>query len=171
MMTRSRYNLPNQTIVTRRYFTTHGAIAVLAALTASLWISVAHADTEFNLDDHAGKVVLVDFWASWCVPCRRSFPWMNTMQTKYQDDGLVIVAVNVDNDLEAANRFLTEFPPKFQVHFDADKSLARKYEVVAMPSSFLIGRDGRVVTKHLGFKVLQQEEYEAAIRAALDLEK
>jgi peroxiredoxin len=92
------------------------------------------------------------------------------MQSKYADDGLVIVAVNVDNDLAEANRFLSDFPAEFQIHFDDDKSLARQYEVIAMPSSFLIGRDGQVVEKHLGFKVLKQEEYEAAIRTALELE-
>ncbi len=92
------------------------------------------------------------------------------MQTKYGDDGLVIVAVNVDNDLAAANRFLSDFPARFEVHFDDDKALAREYEVVAMPSSFLIGRDGHLVEKHMGFKVMKQDEYEAAIRAALNEE-
>lgn len=93
------------------------------------------------------------------------------MHTKYQDDGLVIVAVNVDNDPAAASRFLTDYPARFQVHFDQDKSLAREYEVIAMPSSFLIGRDGRVVERHLGFKVLKQDDYEAAIQAALKAEE
>jgi thiol-disulfide isomerase/thioredoxin len=143
------------------------AIAVFAGL---IQVSPARAATGFTLDDYAGKVVLIDFWASWCGPCRQSFPWMNTMQSKYSNEGLVIVAVNVDNDLAAANRFLADFPAKFQIHFDEDKSLARDYEVFAMPSSFLIGRDGQVVQKHMGFKVLKQDEYEAAIRAALDLE-
>ncbi len=122
------------------------------------------------LSPHAGKVVLVDFWASWCVPCRRSFPWMNAMHERYASDGLVIVAVNVDNDPDAARAFLAEVPARFGVHYDTDHSLARAFEVVAMPSSFLIGRDGRVVDSHLGFKVLQQDDYEAAIRAALDEE-
>lgn len=93
------------------------------------------------------------------------------MHTKYYDDGLVIVAVNVDNDIADANQFLADYPAEFQVYFDDDKSLARDYEVVAMPSSFLIGRDGQVVDQHLGFKVLQQDEYEAAIQAALKAEK
>lgn len=93
------------------------------------------------------------------------------MHTKYHDDGLVIVAVNVDNDLAAANRFLNDYPASFQVHFDEDRSLARQYEVAAMPSSFLIGRDGQVVEQHLGFRVLKQDEYEAAIRAALEAEE
>ena len=92
---------------------------------------------------------------------------MNEMQRKYGSDGLVIVAVNVDNDRAAAQRFLAENPARFRVQFDEDKAMAREYEIVAMPSSFLIGRDGKLVEQHLGFKVLQQEDYEAAIRSAL----
>ena len=134
-------------------------------------VDLARAEANFDPDDYSGKVVLIDFWASWCGPCRQSFPWMNDMHTKYHDDGLVIVAINVDNDLAAANRFLTDYPARFQVRFDADKSLAREYEVVAMPSSLLIGRGGQVVEQHLGFKVLKQDEYEAAIQAALNVEE
>ena len=167
-MTRS-FIQPAQQTLSRRFGA--ACLGLLLCVAALLHASAARAGAEFNLDNYSGKVVLVDFWASWCGPCRQSFPWMNEMQAKYQGDGLVIVAVNVDNDLAEANRFLTEFPAKFQVHFDADKTLAREYEVVAMPSSFLIGRDGKLVEKHMGFKVLKQAEYEAAIRAALDLEK
>ena len=150
----------------------HGVLlGIIATFGVLLQVGAARADASFDLDDYGGKVVLVDFWASWCGPCRQSFPWMNDMHTKYHDDGLVIVAVNVDNDLAAANRFLTDYPARFQVRFDQDKSLAREYEVVAMPSSFLIGRDGQVVEQHLGFKVLKQDEYEAAIQAALGAEE
>lgn len=145
-------------------------LAIITAFGTLLQAGGAHAEAGFDLNHYSGKVVLIDFWASWCGPCRQSFPWMNEMQTKYHDDGLVIVAVNVDNDLAAANRFLSDYPTSFLVHFDEDKSLAREYEVVAMPSSFLIGRDGKVVERHLGFKVLKQDEYEAAIQAALDAE-
>ena len=167
MMTRSLNYVSSQTTQRRTGYVWLGAIAVFAGL---LQVNAARASDEFALDDYAGKVVLIDFWASWCGPCRKSFPWMNAMQSKYADDGLVIVAVNVDNDLAEANRFLSDFPAEFQIHFDDDKSLARQYEVIAMPSSFLIGRDGQVVEKHLGFKVLKQDEYEAAIRTALELE-
>ena len=149
----------------------HALLAIITAFGISLHAGIAHAEAGFDLDHYRGKVVLIDFWASWCGPCRQSFPWMNEMHAKYQDDGLVIVAVNVDNDLAAANRFLSDYPTNFQVHFDEDKSLARKYEVIAMPSSFLIGRDGKVVEQHLGFKVMKQDEYEAAIRSALGAEE
>ena len=75
---------------------------------------LTHADT-LNLDQYKGKVVYVDFWASWCGPCRESFPWMKKMQQQYGKDGLVIIAVNVDQDKKLADKFLTEFKPEFSV--------------------------------------------------------
>ena len=168
MMTRSQLHESTWVSYTRLGFAVAATIAVLGIL---LQGGIVRAENRFGMDAYDDKVILIDFWASWCGPCRRSFPWMNDMHTKYQDDGLVIVAVNVDNDLAAANRFLSDYPARFEVQFDPDKSLAREFEVVAMPSSFLIGRDGEVVEQHLGFKVLKQDEYEAAIRAALEVEE
>jgi peroxiredoxin len=95
---------------------------------------------------------------------------MNDMQKKYAHDGLVIVAVNVDNDRAAARRFLEENPTELEIRYDDDRSLARRFEVVAMPSSFLLDESGEIVERHLGFKVLKQDEYEAAINAALEKE-
>jgi cytochrome c biogenesis protein CcmG/thiol:disulfide interchange protein DsbE len=124
------------------------------------------ADT-LNLGDHQGKVVVLDFWASWCVPCRRSFPWMNEMQHKYADDGLIVIAVNLDNQASDAEAFLQHYPAEFSVYFDHERKLARQYGVEAMPSSFLVGRDGTVVERHLGFKSGDTDDYEAAIVALL----
>ncbi len=128
----------------------------------------AAADTELNISDYEGKVVVLDFWASWCVPCRRSFPWLNNMNAKYGDDGLVIIGVNLDQEQSEAEAFLEEFPAQFQIHFDKNKVLAKEYDVVAMPSSYILGPDGEIVKRHYGFKVKKQEEYEAAIVAALE---
>ena len=119
------------------------------------------AENSLDLDQYHGKVVLLDFWASWCVPCRRSFPWMNEMQQKYGDSGLVIIGVNMDAEPEAAQGFLDDYPANFKIISAPDGALAKEYGVIAMPSSFVIGRDGEVVTKHLGFKVKKQDEYEA----------
>jgi cytochrome c biogenesis protein CcmG/thiol:disulfide interchange protein DsbE len=150
----------------RNWFAGLSVVTILAFLP-----DVASAAEDFHLADYEGKVVVLDFWASWCVPCRRSFPWMNEMQQKYADDGLIVVAVNLDNDATDAAEFLREYPADFRVVYDTDKTMARKYEVQAMPSSFLIGRDGKQIDSHLGFKVKQQPEYEAAIRAALEQDK
>jgi thiol-disulfide isomerase/thioredoxin len=114
-----------------------------------------------------GKVIWVDFWASWCAPCRRSFPWMNTMYRKYAAEGLEIIAVNVDKDRKLAEDFLAETPAEFRLHFDPSGGLAADFGVQAMPSSFVLDADGNVLAKHYGFKLADIEEYEQAIRAAL----
>ena len=141
--------------------------SVLVVATAMLTTLSAPAWADSLVSEREGKVVVVDFWASWCVPCRRSFPWMNAMMDKYADDGLVFVAVNLDRDRADADAFLAEVPANFELEFDPDASIAREYGVEAMPSSFVFGRDGELVAKHLGFKVKKQDEYEAVLVKAL----
>lgn len=99
-----------------------------------------------------GKVVYVDFWASWCVPCRHSLPWMQELYNKYHGEGLEIVAVNVDKNREPAERFLAENRISFPVVFDSTASLARLYQLEVMPSTFIYGRDGRLKSETRGFQ-------------------
>ena len=144
---------------------------LVSTLILSLQVGVASSEAPFDLAAHEGKVVIVDFWASWCVPCRRSFPWLNAIHDKYGEDGLVIIGVNLDRERTAADEFLAEFPARFSIVYDETKELAKEFGVVAMPSSYLIGRDGEIRKRHYGFKVKKQDEYEAAIVEALgDLE-
>jgi peroxiredoxin len=89
------------------------------------------------------------------------------MHDTYADQGLVIVGVNLDNEEDEARKFLEEYPPKFKIAFDSNKEMAREFDIIAMPSSFVIGRDGAIVATHHGFKVKRQDEYEAVIRKAL----
>jgi cytochrome c biogenesis protein CcdA/thiol-disulfide isomerase/thioredoxin len=98
-----------------------------------------------------GKVVLVDFWASWCVPCRKSFPWMSALSEREAARGLVVVAINLDKSREPAEAFLRELSPPFTVAFDPAGKTAEAYNVSAMPSSYLINRDGQIVFSHAGF--------------------
>jgi thiol-disulfide isomerase/thioredoxin len=114
-----------------------------------------------------GKVVWVDFWASWCVPCRRSFPWLNTMHRKYGAEGLQIIAVNLDKDRALADGFLAEVPAEFSLRFDPAADLAKQFGVQAMPSSYLLAPDGTVLASHFGFKTADATDYERAIRDAL----
>jgi len=143
-------------------------ILLLAVLLA--WAPVTTAGNGLDLSSYEAKVVVIDFWASWCVPCRRSFPWMNEMHDKYAVDGLVIIAVNLDRSAEDAARFLTKYPARFQIAYDPTGAMAKDYSVEVMPSSIVIGRNGEMIERHAGFKVRQQDEYEATIRAALKLE-
>ena len=134
------------------------------------WAPLTTADIDLNLSSYNGKVVIVDFWASWCVPCRRSFPWMNEMHDKYADYGLVIIAVNVDRSADDAARFLAKYPARFQIVYDPHGQLAKEYGVEVMPTSIIMDRTGEIIDRHAGFKVRKQDEYEATIVAALKLE-
>ena len=135
------------------------AVLLLAASLIMVCRTALPADDLLDLNEYRGKVVLLDFWASWCVPCRRSFPWMNEMQQKYGDSGLVIIAVNMDGEAGAAQEFLDDYPAKFKIIYDPEGNLGKEYGVVAMPSSYVIGRDGDQVARHLGFKVKKQDEH------------
>jgi thiol-disulfide isomerase/thioredoxin len=119
------------------------------------------------LETLQGKVVLVDFWASWCGPCLKSFPWMNGLHAKHADDGLVILAVNVDQDRALADGFMKKVPPQFRVEYDARGALATQFGVEAMPTSFLIGRDGTVRARHAGFRDKQRAGREQEIEQLL----
>jgi thiol-disulfide isomerase/thioredoxin len=124
-----------------------------------------------KLSTTAGSVVYVDFWASWCGPCRQSFSWMNAMQEKYKGQGLQIIGVNLDAKNEDAKKFLAQIPAKFTVAFDSKGLTPKVYGVKGMPTSFLIGRDGRIVFQHLGFKESDRESLEKQIKAALEANK
>jgi len=116
-----------------------------------------------DMTEYQNKVVYLDFWASWCVPCRQSFPWLNAMQAKYQDRGLVIIAVNLDKDVNKAYRFIEAFPASFLLYSDPKGILAQKYKITAMPSSYLFSGNGELADKHLGFKKSEISTYEANI--------
>lgn len=121
-----------------------------------------------TLDALRGKVVLLDFWASWCAPCRRSFPWMNAMQQRHAADGLVVLAVNVDHDRPLADAFLREVPVSFRLEYDPAGELARRFQVQAMPTSFLIDRQGRVRARHAGYREAQRAMRETELQKLLE---
>lgn len=110
-----------------------------------------------------GKVVLLDFWASWCDPCRQSFPWMSDMQKRYGANDFVVVAVNLDQDRTLAERFLSSTPADFRVEYDPQGVLAERFNVISMPTSVVIDRNGQVRERHRGFRLAQRVEREASI--------
>lgn len=114
-----------------------------------------------------GKLVYVDFWASWCGPCRKSFPWLNEMQAKYGARGLQVIGVNLDKKRSEADKFLAEVPASFTIAFDAKGDTGWAYGLMGMPSSYLVGPDGKVLQTHTGFRDEQRQQLEAAIVAAL----
>jgi cytochrome c biogenesis protein CcmG/thiol:disulfide interchange protein DsbE len=119
------------------------------------------------LDKLRGQVVYVDFWASWCGPCKRSFPWMNELAQRYGANGLTVVAVNVDKKRDDADRFLAATPAQFTVVYDAAGATPAAWAVKGMPSSYLIDRSGRVVMVEQGFRDEQKAVVESRIRDLL----
>lgn len=117
-----------------------------------------------DLSKYKGKVVYLDFWASWCGPCKRSFPWMNKLQEQYGSDGFEIVAISLDASREDAEEFLARIPANFSVAFDEKGKSAESYKIKAMPSSFLIDRQGRLVHKSLGFRNEEKKVIEEKIK-------
>jgi len=124
-----------------------------------------------KLSELKGKAVYLDFWASWCGPCKQSFPWMNEMQAKYGAKGLHVLAVNLDQKPEDAAGFLQQTKADFLIAMDPTGQSAQKYKVKGMPSSLLIGRDGKVTLVHTGFNAGSKVELERAIVAALEAGK
>jgi thiol-disulfide isomerase/thioredoxin len=115
-----------------------------------------------------GKVVLVDFWASWCGPCQKSFPAMEELHKRYVERGLVIIAVNVDEDRSNMEDFLKKNAATFVVVRDGNQKLVEKTGIASMPSSFLIDREGKVRYTHTGFLGAEtKKKYEEEIEALL----
>ncbi len=107
---------------------------------------------EHNLQAIRGKVIYVDFWASWCPPCVESFPFLNQLENDLKNQGLQVVAINLDEELADAQIFLDEYPADFAIALDPDKQCAQDFGVIAMPSSYLIDRKGVVRHVHHGFR-------------------
>ena len=104
-----------------------------------------------RLSDRLGEVVLVNFWASWCMPCRLEMPELESLWTRYGDEGLVILGVNVDSDARDARAFLDDVPVSFPVLWDEAGDVSAAYRVMALPRSVLVDRQGRVRERHDGF--------------------
>ena len=122
-----------------------------------------------ELSQFKGKVVYVDFWASWCGPCAKSFPFMNELHRQLNDRGFQIVGVNLDENPADAKEFLAKYPAEFTVLADAseEKRCAKDFNVQAMPSSYLIDREGKVHHVHLGFKPGEAQDVRVMVEKLL----
>jgi len=138
--------------------------AAVGAPAPGLSLPTANGDT-VTLDQLRGKVVYVDFWASWCAPCRKSFPWMAEMQKKYGPSGFTVVAVNVDKKRPDAERFLQATPAQFTVVYDPAGTAPAAWDVKAMPTSYIIDAKGNVAMVESGFRDENVPELESRIKA------
>lgn len=122
---------------------------------------------EQALNKHKGEVIYLDFWASWCGPCRKSFPWMNKIQNKYKQQGFSVISVNLDANKDLATKFLNEIPASFTVIYDPKGKIAKHFKIQGMPSSMLIGRDGKIKFRHSGFFTKKISQYQQEIEQLL----
>ncbi|MBV2129092.1 TlpA family protein disulfide reductase [Arsukibacterium indicum] len=156
-----------------QYWKTSGLLTglLLSCLITGSVVATELSDLEgspvSSMQQLKGQVVLVDFWASWCAPCRKSFPWLNTMQQRYGSDGLLVLAVNEDSERNDASRFLQQVPARFAVLYDLNGAVAEQYQLPGMPSSYLIDKKGQIRYRHIGFKHADNADYEAKIRQLL----
>jgi thiol-disulfide isomerase/thioredoxin len=125
------------------------------------------AGESVDLSKLEGRVVLIDFWASWCGPCKQEMPVLERLHKKYASDGLVIVGVNIDNSEKKMNNFLKATTVTFRQVRDQKLKVASRYEPPTMPSSYFIGRDGKVRHIHEGFRKSDATKLEAQIKELL----
>jgi thiol-disulfide isomerase/thioredoxin len=137
------------------------------AATEALDIKLDGLAGEVELEALKGKVVYLDFWASWCKPCVKSFPWMKKMKSKYKDQGFEVLAVNLDNEKKLGEDFAKKMQVNFLIGFDPEGDTASRYKLRGMPSSFLIGRDGKIYATHIGFRDEDKPKIEQAIKQLL----
>jgi thiol-disulfide isomerase/thioredoxin len=130
--------------------------------------SIEHENLPDSLVKLKGQVVYLDFWASWCKPCRKSFPWMNRMQGKYAEQGLQIIAINLDFESDLAQTFLDKIPADIPIIYDPEGKIASDYKLVGMPSSYLIDKKGRIRVAHKGFFENKASQYEQELKSLLN---
>ena len=125
---------------------------------------------EVDLDSQSEKILYIDFWASWCGPCKLSFPSMIKLKELFKDDPFEIIAISVDADSKAAKKFLDSYKINFQVALDPDGVVAAKYALPGMPSSFLLDQNRTVIAMHKGFRKSDftkvKEEIEEALKGS-----
>ena len=128
----------------------------------------SNAGQQVSLASLKGKVVMVNFWATWCVPCRQEMPHLEALYQRYESLGFELLAVNVEkNNAEGARKWLEETPVTFPVLFDPENQVTKLYKVQTMPSTVLIGRDGTMRFIHHGYKPGYENEYQTEVRALL----
>lgn len=121
----------------------------------------------FRLQEQRGRVVLINFWATWCGPCRQEMPHLNRLYDKYRAAGFVLLGVNVDEDARNAADLALKLGLKFPVLLDTDKAVSHLYDLSTMPSTVLIDRDGRVRYVHRGYLTGYEDVYDKQIRELL----
>ncbi len=125
------------------------------------------AGPNLRLQEQRGQVVMINFWATWCGPCRLEMPHLNRIYDKYRSTGFVLLGVNIDDDPRAAADLAAKLGLRFPVLLDTDKKVSRVYDMSAMPATLLVDRDGRVRYIHRGYRDGVEKTYEEQVRSLL----
>jgi len=124
----------------------------------------ARDGAQVGLADHAGEVVMINFWATWCGPCRAEMPHLEALYQRYSSLGFTLLGVNVEDDPQGAAAWLEDTPVSFPILFDSKNEVTELYDVIAMPSTVLVDRSGRIRYVHHGYKPGYENEYQNQIR-------
>ncbi len=163
-------------MITRTFHRGIKLLAVSAALAIAAASAAVAADAapdftlksrdgrNMKLSELRGQVVMINFWASWCGPCRQEMPLLDALFQQYEPLGFTLLGVNVEQDVADAERMLKDAPVSFPVLFDPDNAVTKAYDVVAMPSTILVDRDGNMRFVHHGYKPGYEDDYQAQIR-------
>jgi peroxiredoxin len=154
------------------------ALAMLAAASAAKAKAAPNAPApdftlrqidgpNLRLGEQRGRVVMVNFWATWCGPCRVELPHLDKLHAKYRNSGFMLLGVNIDDDPNTAKALAAKMGLKFPVLFDSEKKVVAAYDLNAMPATVLIDRDGKVRHLHRGYKDGVEQLYEQQVRALL----
>ena len=154
--------------------------AIVAALSVSLpalagptgspaptFTLASRAGQDVSLAQYKGQVVMLNFWASWCGPCRQEMPLLESIYKKYNKMGFTLIGVNVEPDSNAANEWLKATPVSFPILYDRDSKVSKLYDVAGMPSTVIIDRSGKLRVLHRGYKAGDENEYLDSIRTLI----
>jgi thiol-disulfide isomerase/thioredoxin len=141
------------------------ALAVAPAGPAPKFQLTSMAGKPISLDQLKGQVVMINFWASWCGPCREEMPVLEKLYTKYKPMGFTMIGVNVEPDSKLAAEWLKATPVTFPILFDTKSEVSKLYQVSSMPSTVIVDRKGNLRWMHRGYKAGAENEYLDQIRA------
>lgn len=147
-----------------------GSVATAAGATAAIapdFVLKNGTGQNIRLRELRGQVVMINFWATWCGPCREEMPQLEKLYRQYQKTGFSVIGVNVDDNKDNAIGLSKKLGTSFPILFDQDKQVSKLYKVDAMPSSVLIDRDGKLRYLHRGYKPGYENDYQSEVRALL----
>jgi peroxiredoxin len=143
------------------------AVAVTKQGPATNFTLKSASGENIRLSEYRGQVVLINFWASWCGPCRQEMPHLDAIHQKYEALGFTVFGINVEQDRNMADKVLRDIPVTFPILFDEQNLVSQIYDVDAMPATVLVDRDGEIRYMHRGYKPGYELEYEKQIKSLI----